>query len=222
MKHGAAHAAKIKKLFKELKNIAPKPTWPESDDPLEQLMLAVLSEGTHPAKARSALNRLLACAVDINELRVSTPQELAANVEGLLPGALQRTTVLVHVLQSIYERENAVTLESLKGKGKREARAYLESLGGTSPYIVACTMLWGLGDHAIAVDEALLAQLKREELVDSAADAAAVQQLLERHIPSHEAKLFTLVMKRYAAQRGSRGRMARKTGKCSQVQSSEP
>jgi endonuclease III len=221
MKHGAAQAAKIRKLFRELKNVEPKPTWPESDDPLEQLMLAVLSEGTHPAKARSALNRLLAQAVDLNELRVSTPQELALNIEGLLPNPLERTTALVQVLQSLYERENGVTLERLKGKGKRETRAYLETLEGITPYVVACTMLWGLGDHAIAVDEALLAQLKKEELVDATADAAAVQQFLERHIPSNEAKLFTLVMKRYAAQRGVRVRTARKPGKLSQVQGSD-
>jgi hypothetical protein len=71
------------------------------------------------------------------------------------------------------------------------------------------------------VDEALLAQLKKEELVDATADAAAVQQFLERHIPSNEAKLFTLVMKRYAAQRGVRVRTARKPGKLSQVQGSD-
>ena len=120
MKNAALYAKELRKFFNRIKKNGKKLSWPESDDPLEQLMIAVLSDGGSPTRSKNALNRLLAFVVDLNDLRVSTPQELAGIVQDDLPDALRCTTRLVRVLNAIYEKENAVTLDGVKSKGKRD------------------------------------------------------------------------------------------------------
>jgi endonuclease III len=213
MKNATEYAARVRKLFTQLKRNGTKLEWPESDGPLEHLMVAILSEDGSPTKARAALSILVERTVDLNDLRVSTPQELANHLQEVLPEALPRTTALVQTLNSVYERENTVALESLKGKGKRETRAYLDSLVGVSPYAAACTLLWGYGDHAVAVDEVTLAVLKKEELVAEDTTSAAAQSFLERHIRATESEQFTILLKRYAGQKAPRPKKTQVTKK---------
>lgn len=195
----ASTGKEVKQFLGRLKRAGNRVAWPESDDPLEHLMTAVLAEGGNPAKARSALTRLLAQVVDLNELRVSTPRELAAIIEKEMPNSLKRCTRLVRVLNAIYEKQNVVTLEGLKARGKREARAYLDGLDGMTPYVAAATMLYGLGELAVPVDSGMLAVLKGEHIVDEAADTAAAQAFLERHLTVQDAKAFTVLLQRQAS-----------------------
>lgn len=206
MKNGAVHAKAIRQMFNQLKRGGTKPSWPESDDVLEQLMLTILSEGNSPARAKAALNRMIAQTIDLNDLRVSTPNELAQIAGKDLTNALQRTTALVRVLNAIYEKENRVALEHTKSKSKRDVKAYLESLDGMTPYAIAGTLLWGFGEHTVPVDEPMLAMFKKDGLIDEGADVAETQVFLKRHIKATEAKAFTMLSKRQAAMRAPRGK----------------
>ena len=204
MKNSATYAKELKRFFNRLKRSGPKPTTYESDEPLNHLLFAILSENNSPAKARQALTRLLASVIDYNDLRVSTPSELAAMVELDLPNAIDRTTVLVQILGAIYGRENAVTLDRFKTKSKRDTRAYLQQLEGMTAYVLAGTMLWGFGEHLIPVDAQTLEVLKKEQLTDPDADVGTAQSFLRRHISSGDARLFTALLKRHTAQRAAR------------------
>jgi len=201
MKNSAAYSAEVKKFFNRLKRSGPKPTLHEYDDPLKQLIYAVLSEDNSPTRARTAMTRLLANTIDYNDLRVSTPTELANIIESDIHNAVERTAVLIEVLGSIYAHENSVVLNKSKTKNRRDARAYLEGLSGMTPYVLSGTMLWAFDEHAIPLDKQMLAVLKKEGLVDPDATMAEVQGFLRRHISVGDAKLFTALLKRHTAQK---------------------
>lgn len=204
MKNSAFYVKQVKRFFTRLKRSGPKPTTYDSDDPVQHLVVAALSEGTSLTKAKTAANRLLAYTIDYNDLRVSTPDELAKMIEEDLPDALARTTVLVKILGSVYERENSVSLDRIKSRGKKEIRAYLQELPGMTPYILASTMLWAFGEHAIPVDEQTLTVLKKDELVDAETSTEEAQAFLKRHISANDAKLFSAMLKRYVVQKAPR------------------
>ncbi len=204
MKNSVVYAAEVKKFFNRLKRSGPKPVLHEYDDPVKQLIYAVLSEDNSPTRARTAMTRLLANTIDYNDLRVSTPTELASIIESDILNAAERTGVLIEVLGSIYSRENSVTLDKSKTKNRRDARAYLEGLSGMTPYVLSGTMLWAFDEHVIPLDEQMLAVLKQEGLVDPDATMAEAQGFLRRHISAGDAKLFTALLKRHTAQKASR------------------
>ncbi|MCH8963342.1 MAG: hypothetical protein IIB58_00155 [Planctomycetes bacterium] len=204
MKNSAVYAVEVKKFFNRLKRSGPKPTLHEYDDPLKQLIYAVLSEDNSPTRAKTAMTRLLANTIDYNDLRVSTSTELASIIESDIFNAVERTSVLIEVLGSIYARENSVALNKSKTKNRRDARAYLEGLSGMTPYVLSGTMLWAFDEHAIPLDEQTLTVLKKEGLVDPDATMAEAQGFLRRHISAGDAKLFTALLKRHAAQKAPR------------------
>jgi endonuclease III len=204
MKSSAAYAEKIKKLYAQQKRVKQPAEWPEAESLIEHLMLAVLSDGVNQTKARTALSQLLAATVDLNDLRVSTPQALADLIESVIPNGLPRTSALVRVLNAVFEHENEVSIDRVKTFNKKDRREYLATLDGISPYAATCTMIFGFGDHAIAVEDALLETFKREELIAEDCTAEKAQQFLERQISAGEGPQFTMVMKRYAASKSSR------------------
>ena len=204
MKNSAVYATEVKKFFNRLKRSGPKPVLHEYDDPLKQLIYAVLSEDNSPTRAKTAMTRLLANTIDYNDLRVSTPTELASIIESDIFNAVERTSVLIEILGAIYSRENCVALNKSKTRNRRDARAYLEGLSGMTPYVLSGTMLWAFDEHAIPLDEQTLTVLKKEGLVDPDATMAEAQGFLRRHISAGDAKLFTALLKRHAAQKAPR------------------
>lgn len=204
MKNSAFYVKQVKRFFNRLKRSGPRPTTYDFDDPVQHLVVAALSEGTSLTKAKTAANRLLANTIDYNDLRVSTPDELAKMIEEDLPDALARTTVLVQILGSLYERENSVSFDRVKSRSKKEIREFLQGLPGMTPYILASTMLWAFGEHTIPVDDQTLTVLKKDELVDTEASAEEAQAFLRRHISANDAKLFTAMLKRYVVQKAPR------------------
>ncbi len=204
MKNSAVYAAEVKKFFNRLKRNGPNPVLHEYDDPLKQLIYAVLSEDNSPTRAKAAMTRLLANTVDYNDLRVSTPTELASIIDSDILNAAERAGVLIEVLGSIYSRENSVGLNKTKTKNRRDARAYLEGLSGMTPYVLSGTMLWAFDEHTIPLDEQMFVLLKKEGLVDPDATMTEAQGFLRRHIPAGDAKLFTALLKRHPAQKAPR------------------
>ena len=204
MRDSAAYAKQVKRYFNRLKRSGSKPALHEFDDPLKQLMFAVLSEDISLSKAKAAVSRLVSGTIDYNDLRVSTPNELAGMISSDIPQALPRATSLAKILGAIYERENSVTLDALKAGNRKDARAYLGNLAGMTPYALASAMLWIFGDHVIPVDEQMLETLKKEEVIDAETRLEEAQSFLKRHVGAGEARMFTVLVKRHTAQRTAR------------------
>ncbi|MCG3138705.1 MAG: hypothetical protein HJJLKODD_02573 [Phycisphaerae bacterium] len=213
MKNRSSSAAELARWFSQHKRQAPKEPWPVLNDPLEHLCLAILSENGLPHRCLQALQRLHRHVVDLNDLRVSTPAELALLLQRDVRDSVARATSLVRTLNTLYEKENKVSLRELKTKNKKERQDYLTSLGTLSPYAVACTLLMGFNDHVIPLDESMLQLLQKQNLVEADADLATVQQWLQKQINAKDARSFYGVLKALSNQKSVAGKMATRPAK---------
>ncbi|HUU81913.1 MAG TPA: hypothetical protein VM243_00290 [Phycisphaerae bacterium] len=208
MRGGTQYARRVKKVYKRARDSVGVPPETAPTDPLEQLVVALLGWDTSAGNAAKAYRKLTEKMADLNEVRVSSLREISAVIREFVPDAPDCARNISRALGAIFHRENGVTLDSIRGKGRREARQYLDSLEGVTPYAAASVQLWSLGGHAIPVDRRLLETLRREELVDPEATPEVVQSFLERNIPASEARDFCHVMSKFAS-----GRVGHSSGK---------
>lgn len=161
---------------------------PVGSDPLVyQLAFSMLLWETTLVNARSALRRVLDSVVDVNELRVCLPEELAAAMGPRIPHASERAERLRAALRDIYRREQSLSLRHLQELPKRDARAYIESLEGVPPYAAARVALLGLGAHAVPVDERLRGMLEQAGAADPGSSCIECAGSLERQLRANEA-----------------------------------
>jgi endonuclease III len=204
MKGGTAYSKRIKRLFNKLKRESSAAAPPEAENLVEQLILGILSADASDSRAKAALRQIKESTVDLNDFRVTPPGDMVEMIGKSYPGALAKAKQLSRSLNGIFEREHCLDLSFLEQKGKREAREYLESI--TSGYAAAWTVLWGIGGHAIPVDEQLHSALGKDGLIDSEASIEEVQSFLERNISASDAQEFVSLIRRYAASRAPRSK----------------
>lgn len=204
MKHGSEYAKRLKKLFQQLVRKHGKPTPPDPSDPIEQLVIGILASCSTHGKGQAAFRKLQRQMVDLNELRVTPPVELAEMIEDAVPLATDKAHRIVAALNDIRKRQDALELSFLHQRGRREAREYLESIEGVNRAAAASVVLYALEGHAIPVDELTLYVLRKEELVAETADLAEVQGFLERHISAADAKVHAELLGRFVTMKGAR------------------
>jgi len=210
MKKGTFYARKLKQVYGKFRGCAAVKSMPEPTPPVEQLIVAVLSQETSTAQAQKVLKRLGEDMVDYNELRVSTPEEVAVSISKHVPHTVERATELIRLLNAIYQTEYAVSLDSLTSKGVREIKSHLEKLDGITPYVTASVLLWSLGGHAIPVSDRVVEFLKEEDMVDPGASCAEVQAFLERHVSAADARSFCLDLEAYVLSKSGKSAAQRK------------
>jgi endonuclease III len=205
MKEGTAYAKRIKQVHAKLMRGTPEPALPEADEPLRRLVLAALTASTNEDRANQAFERLLEAMVDLNEVRVSRPVEIAEAIGDLVPDPQACGLQISRLLQAVFDRENRLSLERLGTLPRREAKQYLEQLDGADEYVVASVMLWSLTAHAIPVDDGMLKKLQKADLVHPEATRSEVQAFLERHISAAEARAFCVLMRSFEPPKSKRG-----------------
>ncbi|MGD9690437.1 MAG: hypothetical protein AB7K52_11920 [Phycisphaerales bacterium] len=157
--------------------------WCADDRVLSTFIASFMLWDAPIARAATALEALGASVIDANDLRVSLPEELLAIIGRSYPRGQERMTRLCAALNDVYRREHAVRLAHLKEKSKREARAYLESLAHTPPFVAGRTFLLALEGHAVPVDERLLGRLLEIDAVgDESATPESMSVAFERAI----------------------------------------
>ena len=194
MKDGTLYAERLKKAYSKLKFAPADASFPEPGDPIRCLALGVLGSDNGPSRAERELNRALDVVVDWNEIRVSNAQEVSHLLGDSSAESLKRCQNLIDALQSIYDRENKLSLDRLRTLGRREAKQYLESLKGVDEYAVAYVMLWSFGGHAIPVWNNVLDALREADLVHPTATRAEIQAFLERNVSAADAKAFSMAV----------------------------
>jgi endonuclease III len=204
MKHGSEYAKEVKRLFRQMLKQFGKPAVPEPTDPIEQLIIGMLAACTTDVKAQAAYRKLREQMVDLNELRVTPPMELAELLRESVPLARDKAQRIVDALNAVRRRQDKLDLSFLKQRGRREARDYLEALDGVNRAAAASVVLYSLGGHAIPVDELTVYVLRQEEVVDPLADLAEVQAFLERHVSAADAPVFAALLGRHVAAKGAR------------------
>lgn len=178
-------------LFTGLKKRYDPPD-PEQRPVLEQLLYAVLREGSTGEQADRAFRSLQERFFDWNEIRVSSVREVE-DVIADLPGAEMRAQRLISLLQEVFETTFSFDLETLQKKGLKQAAKQLsryEAVKGND-FAVAWVIQRALGGHAVPLDEPTLRCLRRLGLIEGdGADLEALRASIEHLVPKSRGPLF--------------------------------
>lgn len=168
----------ITKVFKVLKRHYQPVKPPGERTVLEHLLYACCLENSSFEAADEAFARLQQSYFDWNEVRVTTVTELAETLACLADPSAAATR-LKRCLQSVFETHYAFDLEALKKQNLGHSVKDIESIIGTTPFVVAYVTQHGLGGHAIPCSQGLLDAFEILEII-SAAEAA------KRRVPGLE------------------------------------
>ncbi|MEM1210227.1 MAG: hypothetical protein AAGI54_13265 [Planctomycetota bacterium] len=191
---GKALGALLKSARQKRKNLEEPPP----RDATTQLAVSFFQWQATRDQAEQALGRVLAVMVDINELRVSHPEEIIEVIGEDYPLIHERVPRMRDALNEVFRREHGIEMASLEGKSKKDQRAYLETLPGAPAYVVSQTMLLAFGGHAVPVDEKLLALLAREGLLEGEQSCAEAEALLMKHVKAADALDTHVVLQAWA------------------------
>jgi endonuclease III len=164
---------------------------PETRPVLEQFLYAICREGVTRELADRAFRSLREHYFDWNEVRVSSPRELAESMD-CLPSAEERGQRVVDFLQEVFETTFSFDLESLQKKGLKQAAKQLGRYQAASDYIVSSVIQQSLGGHAIPLDEATLRVIRRLGVFEGEGeDLEALRASLEHQVPKAKGPSFS-------------------------------
>jgi endonuclease III len=167
-----------------------KSSEPQTRPVLEQFLYAICREGVTRELADRAFRGLRDNYFDWNEVRVSSPRELAETMD-CLPDAEGRAQRLIDFLQEVFETTFSFDLESLQKKGVKQAAKQLSRYQAANDYVIGSVVQQSLGGHAIPLDNAALRVLRRLGIIETETDdLEAVQTSLEHQVPKAKAPIF--------------------------------
>ena len=186
MKSDSPQAKKFFSLIKKIKSQYDLEA-PVKIDPAIQLAISFLSWNATLAKADTAYASLMEELVDINELRVSLESEVMEIIGKSYPQVDERLTRMRESLNEVFKREHATAMSSIASKGKKEQRAYLDTLPGMVPYVASQVALLSFGAHAIPIDDKLNYLLTQEGILDEGTPTTDVESALIRVVKAADA-----------------------------------
>jgi len=177
-------------MYRSLQRRHAKSAKVESDEPVDALVYAVISENMTEAQAQSAIKNLKDYFIDWNDLRVATVDEIVDVLGKDVTGSRNIATALTNSLRSVFEKYNTLSLLALKKLGKRPAKLVLEKLAGTTPFVIDYCMLTALNAHAVPLTPRMIEYLKTNQLAHPEADYGQIEGFLTRQIPLKNAYDF--------------------------------
>ncbi len=175
--------------------------WPSDDPLLTQFLYSFLLWEGGARHAQVAAARLQEALVDVNDLRVCTPSELAGLLPSRYPRAQERCERLLTALDAIYQLENRVHLTHLAEMTKRDARAWLDALPGIPRFVVSRVALLALDAHAFPLDERLVRWLRKQKVSLDGTGADDIAARLERRIRAGDARAIYLAIESLSGER---------------------
>ncbi|PHQ81629.1 MAG: hypothetical protein COB69_03925 [Phycisphaera sp.] len=219
--HGANLQSLIKRLAGEGSPVAQErtqrfhcgPNEPMTDPICDELIWSFLVWEAGEKRAAALAAKLCESFVDLNEFRICLTSELVSFFGQTYPKNAERADRMRTSLNDIFRREHEVSLRSLAGLNKREAKAYLDSIEGIPPYVANRTFLLGLGGHAFPLDNRLLKLLAAEEAIAETETVASGAGWLERQIRSGDAAPAFVSLETWAAEQPTSRSKNKKTSK---------
>ena len=199
MKKSAQYARQIKQLVARLKKEKAKVALPAIDDPMHALLLGILGAHASEQRAETALSRMLAAAVDLNEVRVTSVSELVTNLGTDFPSVRPAAEEISHALNAVFNRIHRLDLSFLKAGSRKAAETFLDSLDGVGAHAKATVMLRCLGDRVVPIDRHMLLFLQRSGCVPENATPEEAQKLVTNQVSERDVAVIYVALKRHAA-----------------------
>jgi len=206
MKNSKDYSQKTGKLYRSLKRKCPKVPQLVYNELLEAFIYGVISENMKESAAQAAIKRFAGYFVDLNDLRVSRPEEIIEMLGEDTPVTRNISSILTRALKAIFDEHNNLSLESLNKLGKRQARQVLEKIEGSSRFVVDYCMLTFLQGHAIPLTKNMIEYLKNNQMVHPEADEQEIEGFLARQISASNAYEFYSLLRHESES----GKVARK------------
>lgn len=167
-------------------------------EPTTQLVVGFLTWNSTTKQAEGALEKIMSQVVDLNEMRVSLHHEVVEMIGVRYPMAEERVIRMREAMFEVFAREHDWRMNSVKTKGKREQREYLDTLPGIPPYVAAQVALLCFGAHALPVDDKLAFLLIQEGIADPGTSPADIEHWLLRQIKAGDAMDAHLALQHWA------------------------
>lgn len=168
----------LRRLQKRYGQLVP----PRAVDPLEELILTVLSQHTSDLNADRAFTALRSAFPTWDDVAAAPTATVADTIRS---GGLADTKSprIQAILEEVHEREGSYDLARLRSLSDDEVRAYLTSLPGIGPKTAAVVLSFALGRDAIPVDTHVYRVATRLGLVPASASAERADRLLHDLVP---------------------------------------
>nr|WP_255700317.1 endonuclease III [Dethiosulfovibrio faecalis] len=157
------------------------------DDPLDGLMLTILSQNTNDNNRDRAFDKLKALYPLWEDVAAVTPDELAdaIRVAGI---ANVKAARMLDVLKIIHDELGEYGLTRLKEREPDGVRAFLEGLPGVGPKTAACVLVFDMDIPAFPVDTHVARFCRRMEWVAPSANPVRIQEYMEKIVPDERKK----------------------------------
>lgn len=186
---GSNRSQVISQLHKTLKKAYDAPAAAQRST-LEHLLFACCLENTPYETAEKAFHSLLGAFYDLNEIRVSSVQELAEALSAL-PDPNAAAGRVKDVLQFVFEDVYAFDLEFLKKETLGGAEKKLSAVTGATPFSVAYVTQMALDGHTVPVDDGALKALYAFGVITDREMEGRQAPGLTRAIPKPKGKEFS-------------------------------
>lgn len=162
-----------------------------------ELVFSLLLWETTLDQAVKAMLKLNEAFVDMNELRVCMPGDIAAVLGARYAQCERRCEVLVESLRQISALHPGSGIHELSEMNKRDAKKELLSVEALPRFAAARTLLLALDAHAFPMDTKLARELHKNGFVDDHSDPDALAAQLEHDIPSSDTAAIYSAMERW-------------------------
>lgn len=173
--------AQVLDILEECWGMEESPRFVSTEDPLDGLILTVLSQNTNDRNRDTAFQRLKQRFPTWKDVHEAQPDDLeeAIRPAGLGPTKARR---IAHLLSLIFETFGGFSLSSLLGWNPEEARSYLEALPGVGAKTAACVLVFDLGMPAFPVDTHVARICTRIGFVLPGTAPAEISRIMESYV----------------------------------------
>lgn len=153
-----------------------------SGDPLDELVLTILSQNTNDLNSDRAMRSLKQRFPTWDAVMRAKRNDVAdaIRVGGLAQIKSER---IQEILREIYQKTGRLSLNFLKKLSLSDAKAYLRSFKGVGPKTVACVLLFSCRKPAFPVDTHIRRIATRIGWLGNRIDDEKAHQIMERLVP---------------------------------------
>jgi endonuclease III len=162
-------------------------------DPLDELVLTILSQNTSDRNSGRAFRLLKARYPDYEALLAAPVAELYEVIKPAGLGNIKAPRIQA-VLQEILDRRGGLDLDFLRDLPMADAKAWLTSLPGIGPKTAACVLCFACEMPALPVDTHVHRVAKRLGLIGPKVGADAAHDLLEQALAPEDVYAFHVNM----------------------------